>query len=70
MKRYFLFAGVEDGHACGGWKDFQKDFDTKQEVLDAIWENSKNNMEEVWAWWHLVDTESGEAALFDFEVEK
>ena len=47
---YFLFGG-EDYYPSGGWGDFVKAFDTKEEAVEV----GKQEYERVGKWWHVVD---------------
>lgn len=49
MKRFLLFAG-SDYYPSGGWKDFQKDFDTLEEANNYIGQNYNAD------WFHLIDS--------------
>lgn len=48
MKRYLLFSG-DDYYPCGGWDDFEGDFDTLEESLKLTKKHSDD-------WCHVVDT--------------
>lgn len=55
MKRYLLFSGTTY-YPCGGWADFQGDFDTIEEAEKAYrLENPED--EDLFTWMHIFDLE-------------
>jgi len=53
MKRFLLFCGSQY-YPGGGWYDFSKSFDSKEEALKAAAAPDRS-----YDWWHIVDRDSG-----------
>lgn len=52
MKQFLVFAG-SDYYPEGGWHDFVRSFDSKDDAIMFVAQKRDGD------WWHIVDTKTG-----------
>lgn len=58
MFRYLLFAG-DRYYPEGGWKDYQRGFDSQREAIKVGDTGLRTGDKQGWEWYQVVDLENG-----------